>query len=129
MYKSIFKFFMILPIIFLGGLCIWFAHNRDPKIYRAEYLDDIFPKSDFHKTFIISSGYFNKPNCRYIENWARHNIRINQGNEYEFYTFLRYSNNITKNNKYLDKEYDAIIGDYTICEMSTREYSCFICYD
>ncbi|MDH2274561.1 hypothetical protein [Moraxella porci] len=129
MYKSRFKFFVLILIILIVGLYVWYSHNQEVEIYRAQYLEEIFPGSKSHKTFIIKSNYFNKPSCSYLENWAKTHIKIDSGNDDENYTFLKYSENITTKNKYLNKEYDAIIGDYWVCEMSTTEYVCFICHD
>ena len=74
-------------------------------------------------------NYFNKPNCQYLENWAKANIKTTSINEYERYTFLNYDEELTPKNANLNKEYDAIIGEYRICEMFNDDYKCFTCND
>lgn len=103
--------------------------NKEPTIERAEYLEKIFPNYPAYKTFLVKSNYFNKPNCQYLENWAKANIKTTSINEYERYTFLNYDEELTPKNANLNKEYDAIIGEYRICEMFNDDYKCFTCND
>lgn len=100
--------------------------NQQPAIERAEYLEKIHPN---YKTFLVRSSYFNKPSCSYLEKWAKVNIKSNSKNSAENYTFLNYDKELTLKNPYLNKEYDAIIGDYYLCKMNNDEYKCYLCVD
>lgn len=113
--------FSLLSVVCLSGCA------KEPDIYRAEYLEKIFPDYKNDKTFIIKSNYFNKPTCQYLEHWAKEHIILTDKNIEEEYTFLKYSDEITSANPYLKKEYDAIVGDYEICKMSSNNYKCYIC--
>ena len=103
--------------------------NQQPTIERAEYLEKIFPNHLGYKTFLVRSSYFNKPSCTYLEKWAKANIKSNSENSAENYTFLNYDKELTLKNPYLNKEYDAIIGDYYLCKMNNDDYKCYLCVD
>ena len=103
--------------------------NQQPAIERAEYLEKIHPNYPGYKTFLVRSSYFNKPSCTYLEKWAKANIKSNSENSAENYTFLNYDKELTLKNPYLNKEYDAIIGDYYLCKMNNDDYKCYLCVD
>ena len=103
--------------------------NKEPTIERAEYLEKIFPNYPGYKTFLVKSNYFNKPSCQYLENWAKANVKTSSIKGAEQYTFLKYDNELTNKNPYLNKEYDAIIGSYELCIMYSDNYKCSICYE
>lgn len=120
MWKLIFSFSL------LGILT---SCNQQPVIERAEYLERIHPNYPGYKTFLVRSSYFNKTSCTYLEKWAKNNIKSNSKNSAENYTFLNYDKELTLKNPYLNKEYDAIIGDYYRCKMNNDDYKCYLCGD
>ena len=101
------SFYSFLVLCFLLTGC-----NNDADIYHAKYLDDIFPNSDGQQTFIVKSNFWNRPTCSEIEQWSKENIKSIE--YYKVNTFLKYDENITYKNRYLESEYDAIAIDYII---------------
>ena len=99
--------------------------NEDIDIYHAKYLDDIFPNSDGQQTFIVKSHFWNRPTCSDIEQWSQENIQPVEHRK--LYLFLKYDKNITYENEYLESEYDSILLDYLICEMSDEDRKCYNC--
>ena len=113
----------LCSLIFLC-LCLT-GCNRDAEIYHAKYLDDIFPNSDGQQTFIVKSSFWNRPTCSEIEQWSKENIKSIE--YYKVNTFLKYDENITYKNRYLESEYDAIALDYLVCKMYDDDRKCYNC--
>lgn len=132
-YKKL-SFSILCILVVIGAIAfVYLNWIREPKlnIYHADYLDELDGGSyvSHKKTFIVEEPLFYRAKCAEIEKWVRDNQVIldkdsNPINEYEF---LRYDEQISLKNSFLKHDYNAIMGDYRICNMRISNYQCLIC--
>lgn len=112
-----------LWLSFLIGFALAGCDDKPLSIEKPKYLNSLGYLEN--RIFLIRETFLKKASCDYIEQWASANLQ--KTDYYDNYVFLRYNYDISEDNYFLPKEFDAIIGDYEICMMNSIDLECFIC--